>query len=397
MKKVLTLVLALVFVLALAAPAMAFTGDTTPEAVTPYKLNLYLVEYNDIGFFGGVSLPPADRGYAKFEVVAAVAELMIPKGKDPGAGTPVAYPSLDFTGKNVTFYLTDNVPDNAITTKYTLKHIGLAGTVITDDVEVTNATKDTKFIRKLTTPGFANTTANGYGIADKTVKWLFFAKVTGDDASLTVKAVDDSGPVVVTAAFVATTAVSPAIPTFPTGAFSYNGKYYHVQWDAADKKYVLTRVVYTEGANNEFKANGVVEFFVDGDNKTNGMAINGFNLGVHPVSGALGIYLVPANPSSFVTSGTEYDAAMKIYNDTVVGVFKMDFKLMGNFLRHKFFEDLVSGKTLAVTVNIKPWTAYVKVPDNVVVNPPKTGAAASILGFVMVALAGASAVALKKR
>ncbi|HOR12936.1 MAG TPA: hypothetical protein PKX46_03340, partial [Clostridia bacterium] len=102
-------------------------------------------------------------------------------------------------------------------------------------------------------------------------------------------------------------------------------------------------------------------------------------------------------PSSFVTSGTEYDAAMKIYNDTVVGVFKMDFKLMGNFLRDKFFTDLVSGKTLAVTVNIKPWTAYVKVPDNVVVNPPKTGAAASILGFVMVALAGASAVALKKR
>ena len=60
---------------------------------------------------------------------------------------------------------------------------------------------------------------------------------------------------------------------------------------------------------------------------------------------------------------------MDIYEDVVVDVFGMDYMLIGNYVRKSFFEDLVSADTIIATVNIEPWTAYVSVPDNIVVDP----------------------------
>jgi len=388
MKKVLTLVLALVFVLALAAPAMAFTGDTTAPVATAYKLSLYLVEEANIGLFGGISLPAADRGYAKNELVAAVAELTIPKGENPASGVPVKYPNLTFSGKNVSFAETKNAPSTfpiVPGTTYTLKYIDIAGALTTyaSDAAVT----DTKFVYTLDDQN------NSAGTADKTVKWLFFARVTGDDASLTVKLTDDGGPTVQTAPY----AIGIGLADAPPNSFSLNGKLYYVQWIAAEKAYLIT-VVDMDNYSTAETALRQIKLFVDGDKKTTGMSIK-------PGGGALTPFFVDQvtgqmsimNGAVIETSGAAFDAVKKVYDDIAVKVFGFNVALRGNYLRDKFFTDLVSNKTLVAKVDIKPWTAYVKVPDNVVVNPPKTGAAASILGFVMVALAGASAVALKKR
>jgi hypothetical protein len=60
---------------------------------------------------------------------------------------------------------------------------------------------------------------------------------------------------------------------------------------------------------------------------------------------------------------------------------------------------MVSAHTIIATVDIKPWTAYVTIPDvpDIIVDPPKTGDAASIMGVVMVALSGRAQLLQKAR
>ena len=361
MKKVLTLVLALVFVLALAAPAMAFTGDTTPLNPTPYTLKIYLVEHQSEDIFTGwIGLPAVDRGYAKNETVAAVVELKVPKGEAP---LDNAWLPLEIRAKNATFRILKNGPDvNADTPKAVLNTSANAAAFKTFTVN-----SDTKL---------TNDVANNYA-ADNTFKWLVFAYVTGDDASITAKLAE------------------AAVPNIGAD-FVLNGKTYKVTKNPGETAPApLPAIVgyrITSGT-------GIIDLLVDSDNKSTGMVIYS--------GGALPAAIVNhGNPFEAYIDGvlygagstnTTYVAAKKLYDDVVVKAFGLNFELKGAFLRDKFFTDLVSNKTLVAKVDIKPWTAYVKVPDNVVVNPPKTGAAASILGFVMVALAGASAVALKKR
>ncbi len=379
MKKVLTLVLALVFVLALAAPAMAFTGDTTPLNPTPYTLKIYLVEHQSEDIFTGwIGLPAVDRGYAKNETVAAVVELKVPKGE---ATLGANWAPLEISAKNATFRILKNGPDvNAASPKAVLNTSDNAAPFKTFTVD-----KDTKL---------TNDAPNAY-TKDNTYKWLVFAYVTGDDASLTAKLVENAEPVVVK-----DTTYIPGgnATTMPANAFKLHGKAYHVNYVTADKKYIIT--VCDNDNYNEAVANlRQIELFVDGDHKTTGMTItpvlphNPYPFFIDQVTGLMSII----EGGNIKTSGATFDAVKKVYDDVAVKVFGMNVALRGNFLRDKYFKDLVSNKTLVAKVDIKPWTAYVKVPDNVVVNPPKTGAAASILGFVMVALAGASAVALKKR
>jgi LPXTG-motif cell wall-anchored protein len=150
--------------------------------------------------------------------------------------------------------------------------------------------------------------------------------------------------------------------------------------------------------------NGALIFIqVDEDNVSLGMTINPHTahtntfvaLGVN-THNELGI-VDPDNPAKILTSGDMYDDVMDVYNDVVVDVFHMDYFKIGNYVRDSYFENLVSPATIIATVDIAPFTAYVTVPDNIVVDPPKTGDAASILGFVMLALSAAGAAALRKR
>ena len=355
MKKFMTLVLALVMVLAIAVPAMAFTSDISdPSDASPFELDIYLVEYDNDEFFGITSLPPSDRGYAKNEIVAAIVELYVPKGETLGTN----YTTLEITGDDVDFKVTDNDPAD-------LQQSGNGGfvdtyTVTSDEITLT-----------------ISATAAAKATGNKTYKVLVFAKVTGEEASITASLVDKTGN---SGEFDSSNELDVVL-----GGDAYVVK--KNKADGAAGNYTVT------GNGTSFKV------FVDKNYKSTGLSIESPNtpssyvpLGL-TLSGALGVV---DTDGVLRTSGDLYDDVMDVYDDTVKGVFGLDYMLIGNYVRDSFWTGLTSGDTLSATVEIKPWTAYVTVPDNIVVDPPKTGDAASIVGFVMIVLAAAAVVAVKK-
>ncbi|MEM5766704.1 MAG: hypothetical protein AAGU32_00170, partial [Bacillota bacterium] len=340
------------------------TSDDSEDEEHPYDLSIYLVEYDDNDLFGIVALPQSDRGYAKNEIVAAVVELHVPKGENPYPD----YKRLAIEGESVSFDVTDNK------TIITTDNVGPIGLFQTDD---------------LSDGGYYPLGPDTFDASSKakTFKALVFAKVTGDEASITVKLIEGEG----TNGF-----DTPTEGGVPTLSVTLDGGLYTITKHDVGSDDGFYLIVDEEDGNK-------IRLYVDDDNKTIGMAINPdeatspslpnfIPLGVN-TDNELGIVV----GATVKTDGDDYDEVMDVYEDIVVDVFGLDYFLIGNYLRDSFFEDLVSADTITATVDIEPWTAYVTVPDNIVVDPPKTGDAASIMGFVMVALSGAGAVALKKR
>lgn len=355
MKKFLSLLLALVLALGLAAPAMAFTSDNNTAEDHPYDLDIYLVEYEDNDFFGITSLPPSDRGYAKNEIVAAVVELYVPKSETI---LPSEYGNIVFGGDNVNLKVTDNYNGSSIKLLTT-----------------SNVKEGTNVDTRAALNSDGEIVLDVISLAGKnTFKWLFFAKVTNDNASLYAKLIDGAG----------------------------NKKFEDNELEVTLDGEVYTITKHNIGADNGYYqisgGGDVIKLFVDKKNKTVGMSIDPsgstdeFSLGVN-TRGQLGI----VKGATIVTDGREYEDVMDVYDDVVDDVFGLDYFKIGNYLRDSFFEDLISSATIIATVDIEPWVAHVEIPDEVIVNPPKTGDAASIMGFVMIALSGAGAVALKKR
>ncbi len=364
MKKFLTLLLVLVLALGLTVPAMAFTSDDTEDEDHPFDLSIYLVEYDDNDLFGLVSLPASDRGYAKNEIVAAVVELYVPKGENPYPD----YKRLAIEGEDVDFNVTDNH------TIITTDNVGHIGNFQTDDLS------DGGYY-----PLYQDTFAAAADKA-KTFKALVFAKVTGDEASITVKLIEGEG----TNGF-----DTPTEGGVPTLSVTLDGDLYTITKHNVGSDDGFYLIVDADGNR--------IRLYVDDDNKTVGMAINPHEATSPSLPNFIPLGVNTDNELGIVvgaivkTDGDDYDEVMDVYEDVVVDVFGLDYFRIGNYLRDSFFEDLVSADTISATVDIEPWTAYVTVPDNIVVDPPKTGDAASIMGFVMVALAGSGAVALKKR
>ena len=369
MKKFLTLVLALVLAFGLTVPAMAFTSDdSAADESVPYELSIYLVEYDDNDLFGIIALPESDRGYAKNEIVAAVVELFVPEDEDLfGDG----YTSLDISGDNVTFDVSDAPIYNTQAAAEDL--LGEVGTNGKDGWDFTIGAGDLDDADD-----------------DVTYKWLVFAKVTDDDASITAKLVDGTeGDEFADNTDDIDVTIDGVTYNIEKDFDTDDGGDYTIAWDEDD----------ADGDPLTFDRAIIID--VDEDYVSLGMSIDldgpvgadlAFPLGVN-TDGELGL----VDGATIDTSSDDYDDVMDVYEDVVVDVFGMDYFLIGHYVRDSFFEDLTSGDTLVATVDIEPWTAYVTVPDNIVVDPPKTGDAASIMGFVMVALSGAGAVALKKR
>jgi hypothetical protein len=380
MKKFLTLVLALVLVFGLTVPAMAFTSDTDSKSEVPYDLSIYLVEYDSDSFVGLAGMPEADRGYAKNEIVAAVVELYVPKNSSPAAD---GYTELVFTGDNVSL----NVTDNGTPLKTNVS------TAVAGDFSGANANKNSiefTALSKLAT-----------GSSSKTWKFMYFAKVTDDEAMLKVKLVDGTAADAFAGNTLLLTLGGDDYLVVKNKASGSSG-YYTIYCNFEDNTAIGT-------FDNLDNYKHAIRIYVDKNNKSTGMAIK-----YDSASGAFATLTEPAatltalgvNTSGQLgwvdgavikTSGDVYNHVMDVYEDIVEDVFGMDYFLIGNYVRDSFFTDLVSADTVIATVDIEPWTAYVSVPDNIVVDPPKTGDAASIMGFVMVALSGAGAVALKKR
>ncbi len=388
MKKFLVLTLALLLALAVTAPAMAFTADTSDGSDVPYELDIYLVDYEDNDFFGFTTLPASDRGYAKNEIVAAIVELYVPKGENPNDD---GYGTLVFSGDNVSLNVSDN--DLPLRTTSNVKYNKSAYHYNKSDDEIVLTIGD-----KLS--------------GKNTFKWIYFAKVTGDDASLTVSLVDGSssgsfGNTIVGEVEESNVTVSNSLLLTLSGddylilkdkASGAAGRYI-IYSDYRFATDVPTGHVFVDSDVHGVYSSAIV-INVDKNGKSTGMSIdhNGtkglegpFALGVTTGS-VLGI----RDGAVIKTSGHDYNDVMDVYEDIVEDVFGMDYFLIGNYVRDSFFTGLTSASTLTATVDIKPWTSYVSIPDVVVIDPPKTGDAASVLGFVMVALAAVAAFAVKK-
>ncbi len=372
MKKLFALTVAVLLSLSLAVPALAFTGDTADDVDHPYDLKIYLVEYDDNDLFGLASLPPSDRGYAKNEIVAAVVELIVPEDEEILFGE---YGTLVFGGENVDLDVADNY-NNA-------DDIDLATTDNIGDLAVGAYILEPYLIDDEILIGIGE--YDGF-IGEETYKWLFFAKVTGDDASLYAKLTDGSKYDEFEED------KDREVLEITLSGVEYNIYFevdadelsYQIEWDDDDGIYSF--VILTD---EDYKSTGMLVYIENDDYDRY------FSLGVN-TKGELGV-VDPDNPAKILTSGDLYDDVMDIYKDVVVDVFGLDYFNIGNYVRKSFFENLVSPDTIISTVNIAPFTAYVTVPDNIVVDPPKTGDAASIMGFVMVALSFAGTALLKKR
>ena len=391
MKKFLVLVLALVLVFGLSVPALAFTSDDSEDVDHPYDLSIYLVEYDDNDLFGLVALPESDRGYAKNEIVAAVVELFVPKNE---AIEFDEYGTLEFGGDNVDLDVTDNYVGGVL-------KLDTTSNVITDPLDPDQNISAPAWDDVDDKDAIIYTIINLEG--KDTFKWLFFAKVTGDDASLYAKLVDSTGSngfdpfededeVLDLGGDIEamTVALGGTVYSIYTGKDVYDpdGKdnAFLIFWEDDGDEYGIA--IYT---SDKYVSKGMSILLEDED--TGDLLY--YDLGVN-TNGELGV-VDPDNHAKILTSGDLYDDVMDVYEDVVSDVFGMDYFLIGHYVRKSYFEDLVSADTIIATVDIEPWTAYVTVPDNIVVDPPKTGDAASIMGFVMVALSGAGAVALKKR
>ena len=356
MKKFLTLVLALVLALALTVPAMAFTDNKYNDSDNPYEVDIYLVEYEDDEFFGFTGMPPSDRGYAKNEIVAAIAELYIPKNADDLDSED--YPEMVFDGDSVNFNLTDNKENRRISSN--LKGSGAwakpssdeFGFAFDDDIMLDN---------------------------NDTYKWLFFAKVTGDEASITA------------------TLKSFADDFEDVGDTLNIDDDYEVEilgeGDGGDDI-----IGYSVSEGNTL----LFEIFVNSKDKTTGLTIYLDGTTPYEVVGLKsGLGFLKPTGGGLLDPDVSAEKAiirdlMAIYNDVFVDVFGFDFDKLGGVVDADTFLSIVGSDDISATVEIKPWTAYVSVPDVVVIDPPKTGGAASVVGFVMIALAAAAVVAARK-
>jgi len=387
MKKLLPLVLVLTLLLCPLLPAMAFTADNNENADNPININLYLVEYDDVDMFGVASLPISDRGYAKNEIIAAVAECIIPPMdilKDSSFRAMYRYFML--SGEHVDF----NIAENNIT--------------FTDRDDYATLLCGNSFGMQFDAQ-FLNDDLLielfNLQISDKaeTYRWLFFAKVTGENASLTATLYDGS-----------------EVPNSKFGDrenVKRDGGALRLERTLGDTHFRIFKITEpdVDGLRYEVQIlprepEDVIDGFiiyVDDDYHSTGMELfeetkdarQTVSLGVTP-RGELGI-VDPENSAVILTSGSLYDEFMDIYNDIVLGKLGLNYFRMGNYVRDSFFENLCSKNTLTKTVEIAPFTPYVTVPQSIVLNPPKTGSGADFAGFALLIFSGATLLLLNER
>jgi len=370
MKKILTLALVLALALSLAAPALAFWGTApTTAAAGGTTVDIYLVDHDGSGSLlsGLISMPATNRGYAKNEIVAAVASLMIPANVDVTVAG-LGYDEFVLSGSSVSVNVTDNLV------------AGFVDIVTTFPAGVTenfNATSSAILLNiGVLTP--AATTASTY-------RALYFAKVVGDDATMTAT---------LTRNLALGAGVGAVMPLGNTG--------YQVTRTlaagAVPQEYIISEVA---TGNDLFtirtNAAGLAESIevtpqsMAGATEWFGVVYSGGYL--YTLTQTAG---APINLGRVPTAAEQLvlDSRMNSIFATALG---LDITKRGyNMSDANWAAYANSLANLSESVDVEPWTPYVTVPDNIVVDPPKTGDAASILGFVMIALAGAAVVAVKK-
>ena len=419
MKKFLTLTLVFVMVLAFAMPALAFTDKVPAETVkVPYTLDIYLVEAEDEDEFGMAvyTLPPSDRGYAKNEIICAVAKLFIPKEQYPVADD--GYRNFNMIGKNVRLATIDNLLFMKKSTNWTAEleyQWDLVGAptgldTLNDDIEY--SVNPGKVLDNSATPkpidGATEHTTGAkkdafYNTKDKTYAASFFGKVTGDDAFMAVeftKGLEFEG------------ASNEAVLIF--------GDYIIIAVGTAGKD--ETFIVYDK--------NGVALFRIETAKGNASKALSIAYDGIYAAGPDIG-WSVSQSGGEFVFSGmngacinattgntnwptptidrlnAQSVAADK--NAAAVHAFMVDmiengafadlgfsWDNIGNVVNRKTFEDIAAADDLYAEVAVLPWYAYVEVPPAITVDPPKTGDVMSVVGFALIALSALAVVAIRK-
>ena len=371
MKKQLTLVLALAFLVFAAVPAMAFTSDGENN-LDEYPIDLYLVEYDDSDdfFYGSAvvtSLPEDDRGYVTNEIVGAVASITVPKYASPADDM-----ALYITGENVTFFRT------------TSSLAPIAGTTAENaGYEASNYyDEDGDFAGYL----FGDSDMFEGISKEKTYQWLVFAKVDEDDASLTLTL--ESG-------YAAGDSLS----------VSQEGGSDSISFEVSDNDYsVYVKGYKTESGYYLIELDGyndyvMVIFFDEGYETTAMFVVDEDSQAAYEVTTSSKLYEV-ASPTNFgsaedfaetgldditVISGSVTNKSVSRFLDEVCSDLDLDPFNCGNILRPAYFSTGSSTEgSVEVTVEISPWEAYLSVPDVVVVDPPKTGESATLAGYAMI-------------
>jgi hypothetical protein len=430
-KKLLTLTLIVVMALGLAAPALAYTTNTAPEGgASPFTVDIYLVDNAGADPLANLlSLPNSDRGYAKNEIIAAIGALTVPKGEYVyGAG----YTQLRFKPKNVSLNVTENVLNAVPATTVTLTNnsataLGTTALMVSSWATWGYASATTGLV----THTIANTSTPGANVlpinanADYTFRTLLYGKVLADEASLTFELCRGNTWGAATGytggTHHATTAVaglaaplttsmglvlnddflvySNAItnpPLGPVGYFIHENAAASVSTTMAANPGALRFVIEVTNA----KGKTARLFMFPGGFST---TAEYYRVLVEP-SGVNLVFEVAANAASphivgdqikYGTSG--YDSLLAFYKEWFEEKLGFSAYNEGNLLTESDWTDIAAAAIdISDTVDIEPWTAYVHVPENIVVDPPKTGEAASAAGFITLLLAAAAMVVVKK-
>lgn len=377
MKKFITLALAFVMVLGLTVPALAFTTKEPEEEVAvPYEISIKMVEVSEDDFGMLFSLPPSDRGYAKNEVVTAVATLLSPKGNQ--LFTDDGYQEFRLGGENVKLYVNSGYLWSGFT-GFSEYYIYWNAAAVRD---VGFNTDDEIFF---------DFTGRDSGYWDQAPKFTFAVafsgKVTDDEALLYAKLTkntnfDANGELIIGDFKIVAT------KTNVYEVWSKDGltQYFDIHTGKGDRS---TRMVVYEGTpavpyEVYVDVNGNIAFAVA---RASAVVDENNPLTFHTAIEA-------DHPSRNVRN--QYKKVKAVYDDIVVDEFGFDFFLRGNIVKKSTFTGIANADDLYVEVAIEPWYAYVEVPPAIQVDPPKTGDAMSIVGFVMIALAGLAVVAVKK-
>lgn len=396
MKKILPIALVLLMAFSVAAPAMAYTTNTSSaNGQTRCTLDIYLVEYTGgdrLSMF--ISQTPTDRGYAKNEIVAAIGAITVPANVDVLAE---GFTSIRFKGVDVSLNVTENNP--------TTTGFELMNTMPVVNWPVNKWTLNDNMLSHDLAPfvgGFPVSSSSA------TYRFLVFGKVLADNAVLSISLSRRAG-------FVNTTnplqylATLHAFDFYATKYLPIGDKYIVFNSHASNEYFVFSTPPggYTGGAIDP----QYLCFRIDRDarNRTtrmymypNGAA--GIEFRVSPLSnsGIMFTYSGNSTPAANIVIGDQVTNTGLIsslnyfYRENFEAGLGLSVFYEGNYLTDNDWTTISGAGDVVDSVYIQPWTPYVRVPETIVVSPPKTGELASVLGFVMVALAGAAAVVVKK-
>ncbi len=415
MKKFITLALVLVMALGLAAPALAYSSNTAPAAGSSlFTLDINIVRYTDAGDYlsGWITAPHSNEGYVVGQVVAVVGALNVPSNADfYGEG----YRQVYFSGSNVNLNVVDNylglyyslretVPDSADAAGTNWHQWWYDGDDTAGQGGVVNVDKLYHWAGGKVGGAYNYSYIPSVSGA-KTYRWLCFGKVTGDNATMSFGITPGMK-----------FNLNPAAPWLP-GTTGVVGDWLNI----LDDEYSVIHTTTASGGHGYSvfeNLNGAVldstidpftnsnfnllcKFETTSKNVGDGLilyGIKGFNWRVEVSGGELIFWKTNVAPyDDKVSKGdTLYNTLVANYTSVVEDILGFSVYNKANTLKKGDFEKLANSIAAKVTVDIEPWTPYVQVPEQIVVDPPKTGETASVLGFVMIVMAAAAAFVAKK-